>query len=50
MWTTYGLPAQEFLLYIDFDNTAYVEGGVVCTGLTRSTARVLTVVFTTFLT
>ena len=27
MWTTYGLPAQEFLLYIDFDNTAYVEGG-----------------------
>ena len=28
MWTTYGLPAQEFLLGIDFDNTAYVEGGV----------------------
>ena len=27
MWTPYGLPAQEFLLLIDFDNTAYVEGG-----------------------
>ena len=29
MWTPYGLPAQEYLLLIDFDNTAYVEGGVV---------------------
>ena len=27
MWTTYGLPTQKFLLGIDFDNTAYVEGG-----------------------
>ena len=28
IWTPYGHPAQEFLLGIDFDNTAYEDSGV----------------------